>query len=140
MTSSLGLNDYVIINDINYETLPDHFTPGIGGTYKQTPPPYKEPKPVTAQWNAQEPSPGCENTITAGWRTASYCTPKTVTCDLERPLEPQRHIDPGRLDYLMCEVAAKKALMKTKKDNFIYILIGVALLATLFSWYSKRKN
>ncbi len=136
MTSSLGLSDEIIINDINYETLPDNFTPGVGGTYKRNPPPYKPPEEVVASWDEDVPSPACEHTYTAGYRTASYCTPKTVTCDLKRSYEPERIIDPGRLDYLAREVAAKKkASMLSKmmdKENIDGVDRLNTILAVLF--------
>ena len=132
--SSIGLNDAVPIDDINYFSIPGpSFTPGIGGTYKQPPPPYSAPKPQPAQWDVSKPSPGCENTLTAGWRTKSYCTPKTVTCDLERPYYPERIIDPGRLTYMMRKVAKKLQLKKQETvDNTIYFLIAIAILYILF--------
>lgn len=135
--SSIGLDDAVPLNDINYFSLPGpSFTPGIGGTYKQAPPPYSKPVATPAQWQEPVTSPGCENTLTAGWRTHSYCKPKTVTCNLDRPLLPERIIDPGRLSYLMLDVEKKKQVMKLKKqkkiDNTIYFLITLALLYMLF--------
>lgn len=132
--SSIGLNDAVPIDDINYFSIPGpSFTPGIGGTYKQPPPPYSAPEPKPAQWDVPKPSPGCENTLTAGWGTKSYCTPKTVTCDLERPYYPERIIDPGRLTYMMRKVAKKLQLKKQETvDNTIYFLIAIAILYILF--------
>jgi len=99
VSSNIGISDEVIINDINYAAIPGpSFSPGIGGTFKQEPPPHK-PAPVQVpEFDIKKHSPGCEFTISAGDGTKGFCTAKTVTCDLGRPHEPQRHIEPGRLD------------------------------------------
>ena len=134
INSSIGVDDAVIINDINYEAIPGpSFTPGVGGTYKQSPPPFKPPQPEVAQWDAQEPSQGCERTLTAGWRTIDYCTDKTVTCTLDRPLEPQRHIDPGRLQLLQkqikkCKEQAHKESHTTRAINWALIVAALYLI------------
>jgi hypothetical protein len=128
INSSIGLDDNVIMDDINYSAISGpSFTPGIGGTYKESPPPFKPPVDEPSQWQDEEPSQGCAKTLTAGWRTHSFCTPKEKTCDLDRPYEPQRHIEPGRLQYLACEMK-KKGIKPTKttkidiKDMLMYIV------------------
>lgn len=138
--SSIGINDNVIINDINYAAIPGpSFTPGVGGTYKQSPPPFKPPVADTAQWDTQEPSQGCDKTITAGWRTPSFCTEKAVTCDLERPLEPQRHIDPGRLQIMNYTGAKKHILKETHKLRIInWALIAAAVYLIVMVIFAKR--
>ena len=93
------LNDENALNDINPYADPNRFTPGVrynGGPYPDKLPYGKEPTPEPAQWEDQPPSIGCELTRSAGTGTASYCTPKTSECNLERPLLPERHIDQGR--------------------------------------------
>jgi len=98
VSSNIGIDDDIIINDINYTAIPGpSFSPGIGGTFKQEPPPH-HPAPIQVpEFDIKTNSPGCEFTISAGDGTKGFCTPKTVTCDLGRPYEPQRHIEPGRL-------------------------------------------
>ena len=95
--SSIGINDEVIIDDINYEAIPGpSFTPGIGGTYKQDPPPFKPPPQEVAQFDIVEPSPGCEYTLSAGDGTIGFCSAKKVECELGRPYEPTRRFEPLR--------------------------------------------
>ena len=142
--SSIGLDDSIAIDDINYFSIPGpSFTPGIGGTYKEPPPPHSAPEPQPPQWADPKPSPGCEDTLTAGWRTKSYCTPKTVTCDLERPYYPTRTIEPGRLTYLLQAVAAKKRSIQLKNqltvDHTIYVLVAIALFYVLFISLHRQK-
>jgi hypothetical protein len=61
----------------------------------------------------------------------SYCTPKTVTCPLERRWVPTQTFEPGKLDYLMAAVELKKKKLKTNKQT-----TGVAMLvAFLFYIY-----
>lgn len=143
INSSIGVDDNVIINDINYEAIPGpSFTPGVGGTYKQDPGSFKPPEPEVAQWDAQEPSQGCERTLTAGWRTVDFCTDKTVTCNLGRPLEPQRHIEPGRLQLLAMQKAAKKnGLKETPGLRAMNTALIVAALYLIFMvLFSKRST
>ena len=98
INSSLGLDDNILIDDINYFSIPgESFTPGVGGTYKGDTPPFKPPLDEKPQWQDTENSPGCEQTLTAGWRTHDFCSPKQVECGLKRRHEPHRRIDPGRL-------------------------------------------
>jgi hypothetical protein len=138
INSSIGVDDEVIINDINYSAISGpSFTPGIGGTYKESPPPFKPPTDEPAQWQNEEPDQGCEHTLTAGWRTHSYCTPKTVTCDLERPYEPQRHIEPGRLQYLAACKKAQEKKVKTKELDIKEIVMYVAIAYMLYILYVK---
>ena len=95
--SSIGISDEVIIDDINYEAIPGpSFTPGIGGTYKQDPLPFKPPPQEIAQFDIVEPSPGCEYTLSAGDDTIGFCSAKKVECELGRPYEPTRRFEPLR--------------------------------------------
>ena len=130
--SDIGVSDAININEIDYATIPGpSFTPGIGGTYKQDPPPFGPAIPVVAQWDRPHKSPGCERTQTAGYKTMSYCTPKTVTCPLERRWLPTQNFEPGKLDYLMAAVDLKKKKAKANKQT-----TGVAVLvAFLFYIY-----
>jgi len=130
--SDIGVSNAININEINYAAIPGpSFTPGIGGTYKQDPPAWGPAKEEIAQWDEIKKSPGCERTQTAGYRTMSYCTPKTARCDLERPWLPTQNFEPGKLDYLMAAVKAKKEKIKTRRET-----TGVALLvAFLFYIY-----
>ena len=130
--SDIGVSDAININEIDYASIPGpSFTPGIGGTYKQDPPPYGPAKEEIAQWDQIKKSPGCEHTQTAGYRTMSYCTPKTATCPLERRWLPTQNFSPGKLDYLMADVMAKKEQIKTTRET-----TGIALLvAFLFYIY-----
>ena len=132
------MNDEVIIDNINYSAISGpSFTPGIGGTYKESPPPFKPPTDEPAQWQNEEPDQGCEHTLTAGWRTHSYCTPKTVTCDLERPYEPQRHIEPGRLQYLAARKKAQEKKVNTKELDIKEIVMYVVIAYMLYILYVK---
>ena len=125
--SEIGINDEIIINNINYESRPGPgFTPGIGGTYKQSPPPFKPPVEEPAQFDVQEPSPGCLHTLSAGDDTVGFCSKKKITCELDRPYEPQRHLgtlrmpaaaDPGNND--------DNKLLKIIMATFlVYIILG----------------
>lgn len=137
INSSIGVDDDVIINDINYSAISGpSFTPGIGGTYKESPPPFKPPVDEPAQWQQEEPDQGCEHTLTAGWRTHSICTPKKVTCQMERPYEPQRHIEPGRLQ-LMAECAKKSRKPKKDELDIKEILMFLVVAYVLFLLYVK---
>lgn len=138
INSSIGVDDEVIINDINYFSISGpSFTPGIGGTYKESPPPFKPPVDEPAQWQNEEPDQGCEHTLTAGWRTHSFCTPKKVTCDLDRPYEPQRHIEPGRLQYLAACNKERKAKVNGKDLDIKEILMYIAVVYVLYLLYIK---
>lgn len=141
--STIGVDDAVIINDINYAAVSGpSFTPGVGGTYKQGPPSFKPPTPELAQWDVQEPSQGCEKTIAAGWRTPSYCTEKSVTCDMGRPLEPQRHIDPGRLQ--IATHCANKRRSELKESRILrainWALVVAAVYLIFMVLFSKRSS
>ena len=126
ISSDIGVSDAININEINYSAIAGpSFTPGIGGTYKQDPPPWGPPNKEVAQWNQIKKSPGCEHTQTAGYRTMSYCTPKTARCDLDRPWLPTQNFEPGKLDYLMAEVAVKEAKDRKKTTRDI---TGLAFL------------
>lgn len=143
INSEIGVDDAVIINDINYEAISGpSFTPGVGGTYKQSPPPFKPPTPEIAQWDIHEPSQGCEKTIAAGWRTPSFCTEKTVTCNMDRPLEPQRHIDPGRLQIMeYCANKKHTELKESRKLRVINWALVVAAVYLIFMvLFSKRSS
>lgn len=127
--SSIGVNDEVLLNDINYFSIGGpSFTPGVGGTYKQPAPPA-----LTNEVEVDEPEDnvGCELARSAGWGTPSWCSEKTVTCNLDRPLEPQRHIDPGRLDYLTCKLKERIA-KQNMKTNGTYAMFVVIFLFILF--------
>ena len=143
INSSIGLDDNVIMDDINYSAISGpSFTPGIGGTYKEAPPPFKPPVNEPAQWQDEEPSQGCAKTLTAGWRTHSFCTPKEKTCDLDRPYEPQRHIEPGRLQYLMCEmkkngIKPNKSSTKTTHIDIKDALMYIAFVYIVYLLYIK---
>jgi hypothetical protein len=144
INSSIGVDDTVNINDINYAAVSGpSFTPGVGGTYKQNPPSFEPPKPEIAQWDVQEPSQGCEKTLAAGWRTPSFCTEKSVTCNTGRPLEPQRHIDPGRLQ-LMKQCAVKERKVKLKETRRLrainWALVVAAVYLIFMVLFSKRSS
>ena len=144
VNSTIGIDDDVNINDINYSTIPGpSFTPGVGGTYKESPPPFKPPVDTPAQWDVEEPSQGCANTLTAGWRTIDYCSQKPVTCQLHRPHEPQRHIEPGRLQLLKQQIVeCKNAALKernitmTRAINWALVIAGVYLIFMVL--FAKR--
>lgn len=137
INSSIGIDDEVNINEINYAAVSGpSFTPGIGGTYKESPPPFKPPVDEPAQWDTPDPDQGCEHTLTAGWRTHSTCVPKKVTCQMERPHEPQRHIEPGRLQ-LMAECAKKSKKPKKDELDIKDILIYMIIAYVLFLLYVK---
>ena len=136
INSSIGVDDKVIINDINYSSISGpSFTPGIGGTYKESPPTFKPPIEEPAQWQYDEPSQGCLKTLTAGWRTHSYCAPKTVTCDMDRPYEPQRHVEPGRLQRPVACSRAKKSKVTDKKLDIKETLMYIAIVYVLYLLY-----
>ena len=93
------LNDENALNGINPYADPERFTPGVrynGGPYNPKLPYGNQKKEEPAQWQDVPPSIGCELTKSAGTGTASYCTPKTTTCNLDRPLLPERLIEQGR--------------------------------------------
>ena len=143
INSTIGVDDAVIINDINYAAVSGpSFTPGVGGTYKQAPPSFKPPALELAQWEVQEPSQGCEKTIAAGWRTPSYCTEKSVTCDMGRPLEPQRHIDPGRLQIAThCANKRRSELKESRRLRAInWALVAAAVYLIFMVLFSKRSS
>lgn len=138
INSSIGVNDQVLLNDINYAAVSGpSFTPGVGGTYKQAPPAFKPPEKTIPEWEQNEPSPGCERTLTAGWRTIDYCTDKTETCSLGRPLLPQRLIDPGRLQYA-CDMTedGTAVVLKEGNDNG-NILMMLAVIFIIYLIYIK---
>lgn len=144
--STIGVDDAVNINDINYSAVSGpSFTPGIGGTYKQSPPSFKPPDPELPQWAVQEPSQGCAKTLAAGWRTPSYCTEKSVTCNMARPLEPQRDIEPGRLQLLQRCVGIKENLVNANKNQHKLRMINWALIVAavyliFIVLFSKRSS
>ena len=140
INSDIGVDNAIILNDINYASIPGpSFTPGIGGTYKQQPPPHEPPTKSVPQWDRKREDVGCELARSAGWGTPSWCTPKTETCSLERPLYPERIIDPGRLDYLVAAVQEKKQLQEASmgyqlKKHKTSIVIIIAVLCILGLW------
>ena len=140
INSDIGVDNAIILNDINYASIPGpSFTPGIGGTYKQQPPPHSPPTDAVPQWDRPQKKIGCELARSAGWGTPSWCTPKTETCSLKRPLYPERIIDPGRLDYLMAAVQKKKQLQEASmmyqlKKHKNYLVIIIAVLCILGLW------
>ena len=141
--STIGVDDAVNINDINYSAVSGpSFTPGIGGTYKQSPPSFKPPDPELAQWDVHESSQGCEKTLAAGWRTPSYCTEKTVTCNMDRPFEPQRHIEPGRLQLMKrCAIKKQSEVKETHRLRAINWALVVAAIYLIFMvLFSKRSS
>jgi hypothetical protein len=107
MSSYMRLNDGVSLNKINPYADPMNFTPGVplGGAYKTIYAPSSEPQvalvnavrptgdalggPLDTQM--AEPSPGCEKTIAAGWRTPYYCTPGSQDYPLNREPVPERN-------------------------------------------------
>jgi hypothetical protein len=102
----MRLNDGISLNKINPYADPMEFTPGVplGGAYKSVYEPSDEPQvalvnsvrpagdalggPLETQM--AEPSPGCEKTIAAGWRTPYYCTPGSQDYPLNRKPVPER--------------------------------------------------
>ena len=133
--SNIGINDDIIIDDINYEAIPGpSFTPGIGGTYKQEPPPFKQPANEAAQFDIIEPSQGCEYTLSAGDDTIGFCSAKTTTCELGRPYEPQRRIDPLRDPSNGPPTPVVNRVLKSSTDDIllkavvavflVYVIIG----------------
>ena len=106
MSSYMRLNDGISLNKINPYADPMEFTPGVplGGAYKSVYEPSDEPQvalvnsvrpagdalggPLETQM--AEPSPGCEKTIAAGWRTPYYCTPGSQDYPLNRKPVPER--------------------------------------------------
>ena len=106
MSSYMRLNDGISLNKINPYADPMEFTPGVplGGAYKTVYAPSSEPQvalvnavrptgdalggPLETQM--AEPSPGCEKTIAAGWRTPYYCTPGSQDYPLNRKAVPER--------------------------------------------------
>ena len=106
MSSYMRLNDGISLNKIIPYADPMEFTPGVplGGAYKTVYAPSSEPQvalvnsvrptgdalggPLETQM--AEPSPGCEKTIAAGWRTPYYCTPGSQDYPLNRKPVPER--------------------------------------------------
>ena len=106
MSSYMRLNDGISLNKINPYADPKEFTPGVplGGAYKTVYAPSSEPQvalvnsvrptgdalggPLETQM--AEPSPGCDKTIAAGWRTPYYCTPGSQDYPLNRKPVPER--------------------------------------------------
>ena len=106
MSSYMRLNDGISLNKINPYADPMNFTPGVplGGAYKTVYAPSSEPQvalvnsvrptgdalggPLETQM--AEPSPGCDKTIAAGWRTPYYCTPGSQDYPLNRKPVPER--------------------------------------------------
>jgi len=102
----MRLNDGISLNKINPYADPMNFTPGVplGGAYKTVYAPSSEPQvalvnsvrptgdalggPLETQM--AEPSPGCDKTIAAGWRTPYYCTPGSQDYPLNRKPVPER--------------------------------------------------
>lgn len=138
--SSIGVNDQVLLNDINYFSISGpSFTPGIGGTYKQPAPPSLNNSDIELPDDDNQ-SVGCKLARSAGWGTPSWCSEKTKTCDLERPLEPQRHIEPGRLDYLMCAIKEREAKeARGPSENFVNLVWVVAIFAAMYFLFKPRK-
>ena len=133
VNSAIGVDDDIIINDINYAAIPGpSFTPGVGGTYKQTPPPFKLPEQTPAQWDMEEPSQGCAHTLTAGWRTIDYCSDKPVTCQMNRPHEPQRHIEPGRLRLLKTQMVRRNMELKESSDRMNRVINWALVVAAVY--------
>lgn len=126
VNSTIGVNDQVIINDINYFSEPGpSFTPGVGGTYKQPAPPSLGNEAPEGNLGPQE-KVGCELARSAGWGTPAWCSEPKVDCPLNRALEPQRHIEPGRLDYLICALKDKKRAQAANRNATIATsMIGV---------------
>ena len=126
--SSIGLDDRVLMDKINYAAVPGpSFTPGIGGTYKQEPSSFKMPVNEPAQFDIIEPSPGCENTLSAGDDTVGFCEAKKVTCDLGRPYQPSRRAEPLRMPPKK-EVLKKVPETKHDEDYSLRIILVVFLL------------
>lgn len=112
------------MDKINYAAVPGpSFTPGIGGTYKQEPPSFKMPADEPAQFDIIEPSPGCENTLSAGNDTVGFCEAKKVTCDLGRPYQPTRRAEPLRVPVLK-----KTPETEREEDYSLRIILVVFLL------------
>jgi len=107
MSSYMRLNDGISLNKINPYADPMEFTPGVplGGAYKTVYAPSSEPqvalvnsvRPIgdalggPLETQMAEPSPGCEKTIAAGWRTPYYCTPGSQDYPLNRKPVPERN-------------------------------------------------
>jgi hypothetical protein len=137
------LNDDLAMSDVNPFADPNLFTPGVrynGGPYVPKLPYGKPPKETVAQWDKESPSIGCQLTRSAGNGTASYCTPKTSECPLERPLLPMRLINPGftaladKEAQLIGKGEAERRI-KRSRDIGIPIILGLILLYYLI--YSK---
>ena len=80
INSDIGVDNAVILNDINYAAIAGpSFTPGVGGTYKQPPPPYGPPSSQVPEWDVPQEKVGCKLARSAGWGTPSWCTAKTET-------------------------------------------------------------
>ena len=133
--SSIGINDEVIIDDINYEAIPGpSFTPGIGGTYKQDPLPFKPPPQEIAQFDIVEPSQGCEYTLAAGDDTVGFCSAKKVECELGRPYEPTRRFEPLRESNLPSSTDAEPEVV-LKNDPVISDDTALKVIVVAFLLY-----
>lgn len=137
--STIGLDDQVIINDVNYFSLPGpSFTPGVGGTYKDPAPPSLGNPPLTGNLGAPQEKVGCQLARSAGWGTPSWCSEKTQECALKRPLEPQRHIEPGKLDYLLCAHKTKQLKESKKQKAFQYMIIALIICLLLLGLFGDK--
>jgi len=137
MSSYSMLNDELAMSDVNPFADPNLFTPGVrynGGPYIPKLPYGKPPKEVIPQWDKEEPSIGCQLTRSAGNGTASFCTPKTSECSLERPLLPMRLIDPG----FTVKADKEEVQLKNKGGKQMdVILILIILILLYFLVYSN---
>ena len=108
--SYIHLNDGIHMDKINPYTNPESkkFNPGVpkGGAYKtvysssnsgqplvNSVKPYEDALGGTLAPQETEPSPGCTETMAAGWRTPYYCTPGSQDYPLNRPAVPERVYD-----------------------------------------------
>jgi len=145
INSSIGLDDKVLMDKINYAAVSGpSFTPGIGGTYKQAPPSFNMPSEEPAQFDIIEPSPGCENTLSAGNDTVGFCETKKVTCDLGRPYQPSRRAEPHRAPTLQLQEDKQvKAVMKIKlkdaPENEDYLLRIILIVFLLYVIIGRTK-
>ena len=127
MSSSIMINDNLTMDNIN----PYVNTPGNrynGGSYvpklPYSPPPV-ENKP---EWENEEKSIGCQLTRSAGTGTASYCTPKTDKCPLDRPLLPQQRVDPGILNYIAMGCFKVQEIIKKQRNINIVCILFLCLI------------
>ena len=140
--SSIGKNDWVLLNDINYFSVPGaSFTPGVGGTYKQDAPPSLNVNSEEDGDKEGEEKVGCELARSAGWGTPAWCS--TTTCNLNRPYLPERIIDPGRLDYMIA--ALKEKEMKERSHRIVSseslgrLLVALGIFSGLCILFKPRK-